>query len=101
MNLEQDLKCLHNPRQTYSLALRTTKSIEILLANESDVMISKIAPTLSFSGECSDNLTNTNDVFYNENGVVDPTQVLYEEGDLYLKLNWKTQDAARLVHFLN
>jgi len=58
-------------------------SPEILLTNESDVMVSKIAPTLSFAGECSDNLTNTNDVFYDEDGLVDPTQVLYEEGTVF------------------
>ena len=46
-------------------------------------MVSKIAPTLSFVGECSDNLTNTNDVFYDEDGLVDPTQVLYEEGTVF------------------
>ena len=44
---------------------------------------SRIVPTLSFVGSCADDISNDNDIFVDENGIVQSNTINYEEGTVF------------------
>ena len=56
---------------------------EVLLVNSEEIRVSRIVPTLSFTGGCADNIENNNDIFVKGNTILPANDVQYEEGTVF------------------
>lgn len=56
---------------------------EVLLTNSSELKVSRLVPKLSWTGNCSDNLLNDNDIFVKGDTIISSSDLKYEEGTVF------------------